>query len=86
MLHIIGCLTIGMGFFGLFSLFTTVINGIGQPRVSMFMSLIVLLIDIILNQLLIPLYGVVGAAMATCVSCLLGLVISFLYVYRKYNY
>ena len=82
----LGVLTIGMGFFGLFSLFTTVINGIGQPRVSMFMSLIVLLIDIILNQLLIPLYGVVGAAMATCVSCLLGLVMSFLYVYRKYNY
>jgi len=82
----LGVLTIGMGFFGLFSLFTTVINGIGQPRVSMFMSLIVLLIDIILNQLLIPIYGVVGAAMATCVSCLLGLVISFLYVYRKYNY
>lgn len=82
----LGVLTIGMGFFGLFSLFTTVINGSGQPRVSMLMSLIVLILDIILNQLFIPLYGVVGAAMATCAACLLGLVISFLYVYRKYNH
>ncbi|WP_321420509.1 flippase [uncultured Methanomethylovorans sp.] len=82
----LGVLTIAMGFFGLFSLFTTVINGIGQPRVSMFMSLIVLVLDIILNQLFIPTYGVVGAAIATCISCLLGLVISFLYVYRKYNH
>ncbi len=82
----LGVLTIGMGFFGLFSLFTTVINGIGQPRVSMFMSLIVLVLDIFLNQLFIPSYGVVGAAMATCISCLIGLAISFLYVYRKYNH
>ncbi len=82
----LGVLTIGMGFFGLFSLFTTVINGIGQPRVSMFMSLIVLVLDIFLNQLFIPSYGVVGAAMATCISCLMGLAISFLYVYRKYNH
>lgn len=82
----LGVLTIGMGFFGLFSLFTTVINGIGQPRVSMFMSLIVLVLDIFLNQLFIPSYGVVGAAMATCISCLMGLTISFLYVYRKYNH
>lgn len=82
----LGVLTIGMGFFGLFSLFTTVINGSGQPRVSMIMSLLVLVLDIFLNQLFIPPYGVVGAAMATCVACLLGLVVSFLYVYRKFNH
>ena len=82
----LGVLTIGMGFFGLFSLFTTVINGSGQPRVSMLMSLIVLVLDIVLNQFFIPSYGVVGAAIATCTACLLGLVVSFLYVYRKYNH
>ncbi len=82
----LGVLTIGMGFFGLFSLFTTVINGSGQPRVSMIMSLLVLVLDVLLNRSFIPLYGIAGAAMATCISCLLGLVVSFLYVYRKYNH
>lgn len=81
----LGVLTIGMGFFGLFSLFTTVINGSGQPRVSMIMSLFVLVLDLLLNQSFIPLYGIAGAAMATCISCLLGLAVSFAYVYRKYN-
>ncbi|WP_370574862.1 flippase [Methanomethylovorans sp.] len=82
----LGVLTIGMGFFGLFSLFTTVINGSGQPRVSMIMSLLVLVLDLLLNRSFIPLYGIAGAAMATSISCLLGLVVSFLYVYRKYNH
>ncbi len=77
-------LTIGMGFFGLFSLFTTVINGIGRPRVSMLISLFVVVIDIFLNRSFIPSYGMTGAAMATCAACLLGLVISSSYVYRQY--
>jgi len=80
----LGVLTIGMGFFGLFSLFTTVINGIGKPRISMLISLFVLVLDIFLNRSLIPSYGVDGAAMATCTACLLGLVVSSLYVYRQY--
>jgi Na+-driven multidrug efflux pump len=53
-----------MGFFGLFCC-SLRYQWNGQPRVSMLMSLIVLVLDIVLNQLFIPSYGVVGAAMAT---------------------
>lgn len=78
-------LTIGMGFFGLFSLFTTIINGVGKPRISMLMSVLILIIDVILNMILIPIYGISGASMATSIACLFGLVISILFVNYKYR-
>jgi len=42
-------------------------------------------INIILNIILIPLYSINGAAIASSVSLILWNVISFSYIYRKYN-
>ena len=42
-------------------------------------------VNIILNIVLIPKYGINGAAIASSISLILWNVISFSYIYRKYN-
>ena len=42
-------------------------------------------VNIILNIVLIPMYSINGAAIASSVSLILWNIISFSYIYRKYN-
>ncbi len=42
-------------------------------------------LNIAMNIILIPLYGINGAAIASSISLILWNVISFVYIYRKYN-
>jgi O-antigen/teichoic acid export membrane protein len=60
-----------------------VLNGIGKPKVSMYSYLVALVVNVVLNLILIPKYGFVGAAIATAVSYLVLFIMSFTFV-RKY--
>ena len=74
-------LIIGLGFYSLLFLFTTILNGSGMPRISLIISVIVLGLDILLNLILVPEYHLIGAAAATSAACFVGFVISGGYVY-----
>ena len=74
-------LIIGLGFYSLLFLFTTILNGSGMPQISLIMGLIVLGLDILLNFILVPEYHLIGAAVATSIACFIGFVISGGYVY-----
>ncbi|WP_340817894.1 flippase [Methanolobus sp. WCC4] len=80
--QVLSILIIGIGFFSLFSLLTTILNGIGMPRISVAISILLLFINILLNITLIPKYHIIGAAIATSTTSLIGLILSSLCVYR----
>lgn len=82
--HVLSILILGIGFFSLFSLFTTILNGSGSPRISLLMSILVIVIDIMLNVRLVPEYHLIGAAVSTSLACLFGCIVSGMYVYRRF--
>jgi len=78
-------LILGIGFLTLFFIFTTIINAIGTPNKSMYLVILGLLISIILNYLLIPIYGLNGAAIATTITGLIILFISGIMINNKFG-
>ncbi len=75
----------GMLFFGLLYVVTTIISASGQPRVSLLIAAITLVLSAALNALLIPPHGLAGAATATTVSLLAGSVIACSYVWMRFR-
>lgn len=79
----LGILIIGMIFLMFFTLFNTTIIAMGRPKIPMFIVIGLLPMDIVLNYILIPIYGLKGAALATTLISLIGMFIAGLYIYRK---
>lgn len=78
-------LIFGLTFLSLFIILTTVITASGKPRVSLMMVLILLVINILLNATLIPIYGLSGAALASTITGFLGVLMSGIYVYNRFH-
>jgi len=75
----------GMLFFGLLYVVSTIISASGQPRVSLLIAGVTLVLSAALNALLIPTQGLAGAATATTVSMIAGSVIACGYVWKKFR-
>lgn len=75
----------GMLLFGLLYVATTMISAGGYPRVSLLIGLGALAVSAALNWLLIPAYGLVGAAVATTVAMLVGAAAACAYLWRKFG-
>lgn len=71
-----------IGFYGYILLY------IHKQKIEYFNNLIILIVGILLNLLLIPIYGTIGAALASAVAILLGNLLEMLQVkyYTKYFY
>lgn len=59
------------------------LNMTGRQSVYLYILVVALIINIILNLILIPTYGMVGAASATGISMIFWNVIGVIYIYRK---
>jgi len=77
-------LIVGICFFGIFALLTTIISAVGRPGIAMVMGIGILAVDFALNWLMVPVFGMVGAAGATTLSCTIGLGIAAAYIYWRY--
>lgn len=75
----------GMLLFGLLYVATTMISAGGHPRVSLLIGLGALAVSAALNWLLIPAYGLAGAAVATTVAMLVGATVACGYLWRKFG-
>ena len=75
----------GMLLFGLLYVVTTLISASGRPSISLLVGLISLGASAALNVLLIPSYGLVGAATATTASMLAGAAAGCAYLWRKFG-
>ncbi len=68
-------LVVGMTFYTLFMVSSSIIQGIGHPRLPMIILIIGTVINIVLNFLMVPMYGIVGAAIATTIVAFLIMVV-----------
>lgn len=75
----------GMLFFGLIYVMTTIISASGRPTVSLIVGTVTLAANAGLNALLIPAYGIKGAAIGTTASMLLGAMIGGGYLMAKFG-
>lgn len=74
--------------FGIFSIFLTlniILIANDESNKVLFITLIIIPVSLFLNLKLIPLYGIEGAAMATTISMMIGLMISIAIVYSRFG-
>jgi O-antigen/teichoic acid export membrane protein len=69
-------LSIGAIFFIIAKVNFSVLSGIGKPKISTKITLIASILNILFNLILIPLFGIVGAAIATSTSFLIMSILS----------
>lgn len=78
-------LIVGIGLFSIFAVLTTVINATGRPKVAMLLSILILAADFLLNTIMVPAWGMIGAAGATTISSAVGMAMAALYVHRRFG-
>jgi stage V sporulation protein B len=81
----LGILIFGITFLTFFSVLAAVINGSGKPKTSMALAAAVVSLDVLLNLLLVPRLGLSGAAAATTLSSLAGMIGAALVVQKKFG-
>ncbi len=75
----------GMLLFGMLYVLTTIISASGQPKVSLGIGLLALIVNATLNTILVPRYGLAGAASATTVAMLVGVSAGAIYLISKFK-
>lgn len=75
----------GQTFYAFFTVLTTLLGAEGKPRQAMGLVLAMVPVAVILNAILVPRYGPVGAACSTAATTLIGLVASLLLVQRDFG-
>jgi len=83
--EVLAVLIFGISFMTVFSVLASVVTGAGRPRTAMTMVLVLVPLDVVLNLILIPRYALRGAALATTITCFLGMLIALLYVRQKFG-
>jgi stage V sporulation protein B len=81
----LGILIFGITFLTFFSVLAAVITGSGKPKTSMALASAVLPLDFLLNLLLVPRFGLSGAAAATTLTSLAGMIAAALVVQKKFG-
>jgi O-antigen/teichoic acid export membrane protein len=85
-IKILPLLALALGFYYLYTLYENVLLYNKKSKVVSLISLISLFLTVLVNFLLVPKYGYIGAAISTIVSYFAIFIISFFYVKLKYNY
>ena len=75
-------LAIGMTFYSIFSISTSIVQGIGNPRIPMYILIGGSVITGILSWTLIPIMGIAGGALATTLACFVMMVPCVYFVFK----
>ena len=81
----LGILIIGMIFFGSMSAIGMVFTAIGRADIPIKVSLISAIVNLILNITLIPIYGIIGAAISTSTSFVIITILDLYILNRTLN-
>ena len=65
----LGILAIGMTFYSIFAISTSIVQGIGYPRLPMYILIFGAILTGILSWIMVPMYGIAGGALATTIAC-----------------
>ena len=75
-------LVIGMTFYSIYTISGSIVQGIGNPRVPMYILIFGCIITLVLGWYLIPLYGIEGGALATTLASFVMMIPMFLIQFR----
>ena len=75
-------LSLGMTFYSIFAISTSIIQGIGNPRIPMYILVGGAVVTGVLNWLMVPTLGIAGGALATSIACLLMMIPCVYFVFR----
>ncbi len=75
-------LSIGMTFYSIFAISTSIIQGIGNPRIPMYILVGGAIVTGILNWIMVPTMGIAGGALATSIACLLMMIPCIFFVFK----
>jgi stage V sporulation protein B len=64
-------LIIGMGFYSIFSISTSIIQGVINPRIPTYLLILGAILTVILTYTLVPIYGIEGAAIGTTITSII---------------
>ena len=76
-------LVIGMTFYSIYGVSTGIVQGIGYPKITMYILLLGSLLNIVLNWFFIQQMGIVGGAIATTVSTIILTIPTIFYTLKK---
>ncbi|WP_305514024.1 flippase [Methanobrevibacter sp. V14] len=75
-------LSIGMTFYSIFAISTSIIQGIGNPRIPMYILVGGTIVTGVLNWIMVPSLGIAGGALATSIACFLMMVPCIYFVFK----
>jgi len=78
-------LVFGMSFLVVTLALSTIMQGYGKPRTPLTILSILVPVNVCLHLLMIPRFQLLGAALATSITCFIGLAISCIYVYKEFK-
>lgn len=75
-------LSIGMTFYSIFAISTSIIQGIGNPRIPMYILVGGAIVTGALSWVMVPIMGIAGGSLATSIACLLMMIPCVYFVFR----
>jgi len=75
-------LSIGMTFYSIFAISTSIVQGIGNPRIPMYILIGGAVATGVLNWIMVPTLGIAGGALATTMACLLMMIPIIYFVFK----
>ena len=80
---VLSILVIGMSFYSIYMISSSILQGTGNPRLPMYILLAGTLLNVVLNSLFVYSMGIIGAAIGTTITtCILMIVIMY-FVIKK---
>lgn len=78
-------LIFGYCFLAIFSICSNVLNGAGQPKKTFLSATTGILISAICSYILIPIYGLAGAALSTTIAAGFSLIVSMIFIKNRFR-
>nr|WP_296894753.1 polysaccharide biosynthesis C-terminal domain-containing protein [uncultured Methanobrevibacter sp.] len=75
-------LAIGMTFYSIFAISTSIVQGVGNPRIPMYILVFGSVATGVLSWILAPILGIAGGATATTIACFLMMVPCVYFVFK----
>ncbi|KKQ43713.1 MAG: putative polysaccharide biosynthesis protein, partial [Candidatus Moranbacteria bacterium GW2011_GWC2_37_8] len=78
-------LAYGVGFLTIFYVMSFVLNGAGKTKIPMWISIVGVIINSLLNYILIKRYGLMGSAIATTITSFVAMLAVLFYINRDFG-
>ena len=79
---VLGILVIGMSFYSIYMISSSILQGTGNPRLPMYILLLGTVVNIALNAVFVNVMGIIGAAIATTITTGILMIVIMLFVIK----